>query len=110
MFDEQLSAQVGAEILRQLGANKFLAMTGAKNLTVACERFDLRMDLPRNSGNVNRLEIKLLPDDTYKMRFYKKMMKNYVDLVIKNESVYEGVYCDQLQEIFTSVTGMDTHL
>ena len=102
-------------ILQQLGGNKFLVMTGSKNFLYAeksetVENEWLRMDLTKNSANVNRLKITLNADDTYTMKFYKQVIKNYVDVVISNEQTFEGVYCDMLQEIFTKVTGLKTSL
>ena len=52
-------------ILEQLGGNKFLAMTGAKNLLA--DGNTLRMTLPKNRSKANRLYITLDPDDTYTM-------------------------------------------
>jgi hypothetical protein len=106
---------IATEILRQLGGNKFLVMTGSKNLLFADitdtnKNVWLRMDLTRNKAGVNRLKITLNGDDTYTMHFYKQVIKNYVDVVISKEQKFEGIYCDQLQEIFTQVTGLYTHL
>ena len=106
---------VAMEILKQLGGNKFLAMTGAKNLVY--DDNSLNMKLPKNMSQANYLKITLNSLDTYDLRFYKvtggKMnMKTYVSSPIKNKDikVLNGVYCDQLQEIFTSITGMYTSL
>ncbi len=102
-------------ILQQLGVNKFVVMTGSKNFLYA-ERSEtvnnewLRMDLTRNKAGVNRLKITLDANDTYTMHFYKQVIKNYVDVVITKEQTFEGIYCDQLQEIFTQVTGLYTSL
>ena len=56
-------------ILEQLGGNKFIAMTGAKNFV--SDGDTLRMTLPRNGSKANRLNITLAPDDTYTMHFFK---------------------------------------
>ena len=56
-------------ILQQLGGNKFLVMTGAKNLVA--DGNTLRMTLPKNCSRANRLYITLDADDTYTMRFFK---------------------------------------
>ena len=56
-------------ILEQLGGNKFLVMTGAKNLIADGDT--LRMSLPKNMSGANKLEITLDATDTYTMRFYK---------------------------------------
>jgi hypothetical protein len=106
---------VAMEILKQLGGNKFLAMTGAKQLTY--DNNSLNIKLPKNMSQANYLRITLNSLDTYDIRFYKvsggKMnMKTFVSspIINKDIKVLNGVYCDQLQEIFTNVTGMYTSL
>jgi len=106
---------IAAEILQQLGGRKFVAMTGSKNMlfaeiTESNPNIWLRMDLSKNSGKVNRLKIVLNANDTYTMKFYNQRIVNYTDVKISNEQTFEGVYCDQLREIFTKVTGLYTTL
>ena len=106
-------------ILQQLGGNKFIAMTGAKNFV--SDGDTLRMTLPRNGSKANRLYITLDPDDTYTMRFfkytagglkvnYKKGTADFVEPKEEEVKTYHGVYCDMLQELFTEVTKMYTRL
>lgn len=102
-------------ILEQLGGNKFLAMTGANHLV--SDGNTLRMNLPKNASKANRLRITLNADDTYTMNFFKFTAgrlnkKTFAWTEDKKIDVKEikGVYCDMLQDIFTSVTGMYTHL
>lgn len=102
-------------ILQQLGGNKFLVMTGANHLV--SDGNTLRMQLPKNSSKANRLHITLEADDTYTVRFFrytagKLNKKTYTWTEDKMEEIktVEGVYCDMLQDIFTQVTGMCTHL
>lgn len=94
---------IAATILAQLGGNKFVVMTGAKNLMSSGDA--LSMQLPRNSSKANRLKIRLDANDTYTMEFSR-----YANLDVKPVKSVAGVYADQLREIFTSVTGMDTAL
>lgn len=94
-------------ILQQLGGNKFCAMTGSKNF-VATGR-SLRMSLTRNESGANFLEVHLDEWDTYCMHFYwAGMTKAGVRYITKAK--WEGVYADGLQDIFTEVTGLDTHI
>lgn len=106
-------------ILEQLGGNKFIAMTGAKNFV--SDGDTLRMTLPRNGSKANRLYITLDPDDTYTMDFFKytpPMLKvnhkkgtaEFVECKEEDVKKFTGVYCDQLQELFTEVTKMYTRL
>lgn len=102
-------------ILEQLGGNKFLAMTGANHLLA--DGNTLRMNLPKNASKANRLWITLDEDDTYTMNFFKftagrlntKTLTFTEDKKVDVKEI-NGVYCDMLQDIFTSVTGMYTHL
>lgn len=102
-------------ILEQLGGNKFLVMTGANHLL--SDGNTLRMNLPKNASKANRLWITLNADDTYTMNFFKftagklnKKTFSWTEDKKINVKKIEGVYCDMLQDIFTSVTGMYTHL
>ena len=102
-------------ILEQLGGSKFLAMTGANHLLA--DGNTLRMQLPKNSSKANRLWITLEADDTYTMNFFKftagrlnKKTFSWTEDKKVDVKEFKGVYCDMLQDIFTSVTGMYTHL
>ena len=102
-------------ILEQLGGNKFIAMTGAKNFV--SDGNTLRMTLPKNRSKANRLYITLDASDTYTMHFFKYTAgrlnkKAFAWSPDKKEDIenISGVYADMLQDIFTSVTGMYTHL
>lgn len=107
--------RVASKILDQLGGNKFIAMTGAKNFV--SDGNTLRMTLPKNMSKANRLYITLENDDTYTMRFFKftagrlnKKTFEFTEDKITEVRTIEGVYFDMLQSLFTEVTGMYTHL
>lgn len=121
-------------ILQQLGGNKFVAMTGAKQF-VAIER-GIRFRIGRNATRTNMMRITLRGDDTYKMEFiYIRNLPNRYSLMTKylgrgmdpleierkvkqqlDKQVvtvlkeYDGIYCDQLQELFTDYTKLYTRL
>ena len=104
-------------ILQQLGGNKFIAMTGSKNFLSDNNGNTLLMNLTRNMSGANRLSITLTSMDDYTMKFYKvtggKMnMKTFEFTPVKTKDIkiIKGVYCDQLQEIFTENTGLYTKL
>lgn len=106
---------VANTILQQLGGNKFIVMTGSKNFL--SDGNTLRMSLAKNYSRANRLEVTLDADDLYTMRFYKYTAgrlnkKTWSWTEDKVEEVYtvSGIYFDMLQEIFTNVTRMYTHL
>lgn len=109
---------VGQTIYQQLGGGRFVAMTGAKYFLADDNK--LRFRIGRNASKANKVVITLDPYDTYTMTFSKytpysfKIKKDGTfketqesDKIIAE---YEGIYCDQLQEIFTEVTGMYTRL
>ena len=103
------SQQVAHTILNQLGGNRFCVMTGAKNF-VALD-LGLRMDLPRNASGANRLEIRLNGKDLYDVRFYSgRLSRKTYEYKVVEKANFKDLYCDQLQEIFTEVTGMYTSL
>lgn len=102
-------------ILDQLGGNKFVVMTGSKNFVA--DGNTLRMTLAKNASKANRLYITLGSDDLYTMHFFRftagrfnSKTCSFTDDKITEVKTYEGVYCDQLQELFTKVTGMYTSL
>lgn len=101
--------QIAQTILQQLGAGRFRAMTGAKDF-IAIER-GLQFGLPARfaRGGINKLRITLEPEDTYKVEFMKVSHRLGMH---KCETVaeHDGVYCDMLQSLFKSETGLETHL
>jgi len=106
---------VAQTILEQLGGNKFIVMTGSKNFV--SDKNSLRMKLAGNKSRANYLKITLNGLDLYDMEFDKctaaKFNINtgeYRDFEKKEIVRFNDVMFDQLQEIFTSVTGLYTHL
>lgn len=91
-------SHVAQTILAQLGGNKFLAMTGA---TVSRDGDALIAKLPRRRAVV----IKLTPADLYDVELVTMNAK----YEITRKSV-DGVHVENLREVFTSLTGLDTSL
>ena len=105
MTKESEARTIAVTILDQLGGNRFIAMTGAKSFAFTGK--GLRFRLPGNNfarHGINEVEI-ILKNDTYNMIFSRRFG-------LKNIGVQTvcGLYADQLQGIFTSVTGLATHL
>lgn len=111
-----MSTEIASTILNQLGGNKFIAMIGSKDFV--SDKNKLRMTLTENASKANRLEITYnASDDLYTMRFYKytfakfnKKTGIYSEDKLEEIKLIENVYGDQLQEVFTSVTGLYTTL
>ncbi len=95
--------EIAATILKQLGGNKFIAMTGAKEL--AFGEGTLSFKIGRNSSKANNIRITLKGDDTYKMEFIQ-----FRKMEFKTIKEHDGIYNDQLQELFTAFTGLYTSL
>lgn len=111
------------DILQQIGGDKFLVMTGSKVKYYGYDKNGyayLRFELTKNKSKAQLLKIQLNDKDLYNMSFdriKKTLNKEYAALGIKvydedieNVKFLEDIYCDQLQEIFTKVTGMYTKL
>lgn len=97
--------QIAQTILEQLGGNKFVIMTGAKQFVAIPN--GIRFKLPANFADkgINFVVITLDSMDTYTMIFAKVRGMN-----IKPIEESYGIYCDMLQSEFKRVTGLDTHL
>jgi len=96
---------VAWEILKQLGGNRFIAMTGAKNFLRDDNKQLIAFKIGRNSKSINHVRITLNSMDTYDMEF---LMIRAGKITIKSQA--KGIYNDQLQDIFTEHTGLYTHL
>ena len=96
--------EIAKTILQQLGGNKFIAMTGAKNLGFTDK--GLQMKIGRNSKGVTHVIIELdRGKDLYNIEFVKvRGMKRTTVKKLK------GIYADQLGEIFTRYTGLRIRL
>ena len=125
-------------IVQQLGGNQFAMMTGAKQF-VAIEN-GVRFRIGKNKTRANMVKITLRWDDTYNMEFwhigqevnpytilmryankglsaeeFNKQVKDATERAQKAAEpvklkAYEGIYCDQLQELFTEYTELYTRL
>ncbi len=94
---------VAQEILRQLGGKKFVVMTGSKNFIAGDNT--LSMKLSRNSSGANYLRITLTGMDDYNLEFISIRGQS-----MKTKHEVNGVYCEQLQSVFTEKTGLYTYL
>ena len=102
--NERMDKRQAGETLKQLGGNRFIAMTGAKNFVVGPKGMGFKIG--KNAKNVNYVRIDLdRGKDLYDMYF------NFVSVRgVKVKSKVKGVYADQLRGMFTKHTGMYTSL
>lgn len=96
-----MSDHVAREILRQLGGNRFVAMTGANSFSYSDNALSFRF---KGSKKWKACRIELTPMDLYTVIFFQ--MKKF-DVI---ESRHENIYVDQLVELFERETGLYTSL
>ncbi len=89
-------------ILAQLGGNRFVAMVGAHNFVNTDGGL---MFMFKGCRLVNKCRITLDPYDTHTVEFFKMGKYNCTD-----GPIWEGICADNLQDVFTSATGLDTKL
>ena len=93
-------------IIKQLGGNRFISMTGAKMFTATATGTHFRIPGKRFAKNgINSIVIDLRANDTYSLCFSRRHGMNLTCV----ETVC-GIYADQLQQTFTEVTGLQCHL
>ena len=97
--------RVAQIILQQLGGNRFVIMTGAKNLVSGENylQFGIASTMTKNKCNIVKIE--LTPDDTYTVTFYNLRGAN-----LKVITEHNDVYYDQLVKLFETQTGLFTYL
>jgi hypothetical protein len=96
--------EIAKTILAQLGGNRFRVMTGAKDF-VAVDK-GLGFSLPKYPGvKVNRVTVVLKADDTYTVIFSR-----WYNMTMTPLDKAEGVYCEDLERVFTDRTGLLTRM
>lgn len=106
---------IASSIMQQLGGSKFKAMTGCKDVYAIDNGLQFKLPSRFAKKSINCVQIKLNGNDLYDVSFIaitnRKDPKFGVRMPFaKDVSKFEDIYCDQLQEIFTRETGLDTHL
>lgn len=94
------------EIMRQLGAGRFIVMTGASNVAAVENGVAFKLPYKMTENGINHVKITLKNEsDTYTIQFLKLTRTK---LHVIREVSY--VHCDQLQDVFTNHTGLYTSL
>jgi hypothetical protein len=94
---------VAEVIFQQIGGNHFRVMTGSKNFISYPDA--LVFAIPPNKSPARKVRITLTPRDTYRIEFFRTMQIDPIEPL-----THEDVYFDQLQSVFTDVTGFYTWL
>jgi len=102
--NERLNQSQAKTLLRQLGGNKFIMMTGAKQMSIGKD--GLTMKIGRNSKSITHVAIDLdRGKDLYTMKFIR--VRKGIPKVVKK---YDSIYADNLNNIFEKETGLYTRL
>ena len=102
--NERLNQSQAKTLLRQLGGNKFIMMTGAKQMSIG--KNGLTMKIGRNSKSITHVAIDLdRGKDLYTMKFIR--VRKGIPKVVKK---YDSIYADNLNNIFEKETGLYTRL
>ena len=93
--------------LKQLGGNKFIAMTGAKNLLSrdAGQSLSFQLSSRLTSNKSNYVKITLNSNDLYDVYFGKIFKYDLKDI-----STFTNVGCENLVQLFEQETGLYTKL
>lgn len=92
---------IAKTILSQLGGNKFIVMTGAKNCQDHGRALSFRVPATVTTGTgINYVKITLEPSDTYTIEFGRVHGSKYRVIATR-----ENIYADMLRDTFTDVTG-----
>ena len=95
---------VANTILAQLGGNRFLAMTGARNLMGGENMLTMKLGKGAPDG-ITHLTVTLDADDTYTVLFQKVRGAKVAEI-----TKHVGVYADMLTDVFYNATGFLTSL
>lgn len=96
---------MAATILDQLGARRFMMMTGAREVVALPQGLQFRLPATFGVGGVNMIRVELAADDTYSV-----IAGRWARLDFKEKGRESGLYAEDLQRAFTRLTGLDTHL
>jgi hypothetical protein len=106
-YVNETDMSVANEILRQLGGNKFVVMTGAKNLLG--DRNYLAFSIGGGAKDkINFVKITLNGKDYYDIEFGKKS-KN-AEIGYKKIKEVEDIDVENLRRVFTQYTGFEISL
>ncbi|QAY80241.1 hypothetical protein [Sphingosinicella sp. BN140058] len=97
---------VAKTILAQLGGNRFVQMTSAKDFSGGPDCLMFRLPAASTKHRANAMRIYLDPTDSYRLELVKVTRAKGPEVVDKREMIY----AEQLQSIFTDMTGLYTRL
>lgn len=100
-------------ILQQLGGRRFIMMTGARDLGRGDDphpHLNIRLRSNMTHARGTHVRITLKPSDTYHIEFFKMRMSGPRLGQITSIDQRSDVFAEDLQRVFTELTGLETHL
>ena len=101
--EQAQTTEITKTILDQLGGRRFVMMTGANAFSAHGTTLCFR--IPKARKSINRVEVTLTPEDLYTIVF-ARIRAGKATIVEEVPSVF----WDDLQRVFTEVTGLDTNV
>lgn len=92
--------QVTQTIFNQMGGWQFANLVGTKAIGSQGDTLLVRFT-GKAKSRINLLKVTLSPDDTYAVEFCRASKAGTVTV-----KEYNGVYCDQLKDLFEETTGL----
>ena len=96
---------VAQTILRQLGGNKFVTMTGAKQLITYPDALSFQLPAGTTKNKANYVKVTINKNDLYGVSFCKIFR-----LEMRELSSFDDISSEGLGDLFTTETGLDIHL
>lgn len=97
---------VSKTILEQLGGHRFRVMTGSTNFTGDVHSLSFKLTANKSGGT--HMRITLTPADTYLVEVLKCSTRRPAGITLISR--HEDVYAENLQDLFTDITGLDTRI
>jgi hypothetical protein len=97
--------EIAKTILEQLGGGQFVAVTGAHGFVAIDNGLQFQLHAGAKD-KINKVRIVLTPADEYNVIFYRT--RGPVEPVLV--ATLDGLYFDQLQDVFEEHTGLYTTL
>ncbi|WP_122423278.1 hypothetical protein [Pseudomonas viridiflava] len=97
--------QIAGVILDQLGARRFMMMTGARAVVALPHGLQFQLPARTAAHGVNMVRVELDGSDLYCV-----IAGRWQSLEFTERAREYGVSCDELQNAFTRLTGIHTHL
>jgi len=94
---------VSKTIFQQLGGNRFAAMTGARDFVGDANSLSFRLSSTLTRPRVSGMTITLKDNDTYEMKTFRIRK-----LEVPTADTRQDVHAEDLQRVFTAMTGLDT--